>query len=60
MSAAARSVNSIMTETYWEVGRRIVEEEQEARPGRLRGASHRAIVPGPDQRDLAAASARST
>ena len=46
--AAARSVNSIMTETYWEVGRRIVEEEQGARPGRLRGASHRAIVPGPD------------
>ncbi|MHC5541861.1 PDDEXK nuclease domain-containing protein [Singulisphaera rosea] len=25
---AARSVNSIMTATYWEVGRRIVEEEQ--------------------------------
>ena len=26
--AAARSVNSIMTTTYWAVGRRIVEEEQ--------------------------------
>ncbi len=26
--AAARSVNSIMTATYWEIGRRIVEEEQ--------------------------------
>lgn len=26
--AAARSVNSIMTTTYWEVGRRIVEYEQ--------------------------------
>ena len=26
--AAARSVNSIMTATYWAVGRRIVEEEQ--------------------------------
>ena len=25
---AARSVNSIMTATYWEVGRRIVEYEQ--------------------------------
>jgi hypothetical protein len=29
--AAARSVNSIMTETYWEVGRRILEEEQKGR-----------------------------
>ena len=26
--AAARSVNSVMTAAYWEVGRRIVEEEQ--------------------------------
>ena len=26
--AAARSVNSIMTATYWEIGHRIVEEEQ--------------------------------
>lgn len=26
-SAAARNVNSIMTATYWEIGRRIVEEE---------------------------------
>ena len=31
--AAARSVNSIMTATYWEVGRRIVEQEQEGSPG---------------------------
>ncbi|MGP0063014.1 MAG: PDDEXK nuclease domain-containing protein, partial [Isosphaeraceae bacterium] len=29
--AAARSINSIMTETYWEVGRRIFEEEQKGR-----------------------------
>jgi DUF1016 N-terminal domain len=27
-SAAARSVNSVMTVTYWKVGRRIVEHEQ--------------------------------
>lgn len=27
-SAAARSVNSILTSTYWEIGRRIVEFEQ--------------------------------
>lgn len=27
-SAAARNVNSIMTTTYWEIGRRIVESEQ--------------------------------
>jgi DUF1016 N-terminal domain len=26
--SAARSVNAIMTATYWAVGRRIVEEEQ--------------------------------
>ena len=29
--AAARSVNSIMTATYWEIGRRIVEFEQGGR-----------------------------
>jgi hypothetical protein len=27
-SAAARNVNSIMTATYWEIGRRIVTLEQ--------------------------------
>jgi hypothetical protein len=26
--AAARSVNALMTATYWEIGRRIVEFEQ--------------------------------
>jgi len=26
--AAARSVNAVMTTTYWEVGRRIIEREQ--------------------------------
>ena len=26
--AAARSVNAVMTATYWEIGRRIVESEQ--------------------------------
>jgi len=33
-SAAARNVNSIMTATYWEIGRRIVNLEQ--------GGEHRA------------------
>ncbi|AYZ64468.1 DUF1016 family protein [Burkholderia multivorans] len=42
-AAAARSVNALMTATYWEIGRRIVEFEQggegratygEAVPGR--------------------------
>ena len=28
---AARQVNSVMTATYWEVGRRIVEHEQHGR-----------------------------
>ena len=27
-SAAARSVNAVMTATYWEIGRRIVEQDQ--------------------------------
>ena len=27
-SAAARSVNALMTASYWEIGRRIVEFEQ--------------------------------
>ena len=28
-SAVARNVNSIMTATYWEIGRRIVQSEQQ-------------------------------
>jgi hypothetical protein len=28
---SARAVNSIMTATYWEIGRRIVESEQKGR-----------------------------
>ena len=36
--AAARSVNSIMTATYWEIGRRIVEEEQRGRERAAYGA----------------------
>ena len=35
-SAAARNVNSIMTATYWEIGRRIVTLEQ--------GGEHRACL----------------
>ena len=27
-TASARSINAIMTSTYWEIGRRIVEFEQ--------------------------------
>ena len=27
-AASARSVNALMTATYWEIGRRIVESEQ--------------------------------
>ena len=36
--AAARSVNSIMTTTYWAVGRRIVEFEQEGKGRAAYGA----------------------
>ena len=28
---SARTVNAIMTATYWEIGRRIVESEQEGK-----------------------------
>ena len=28
-----RSINALMTATYWEIGRRIVEFEQVANPG---------------------------
>lgn len=30
--AVARSVNAILTATYWEIGRRIVEHEQQGAP----------------------------
>ena len=30
--ASARAVNAVMTATYWEIGRRIVEFEQEGKP----------------------------
>ena len=39
--AAARSVNAVMTATYWLVGRRIVEEEQ---AGRARAAYGEALL----------------
>jgi hypothetical protein len=39
--AAARSVNAVMTATYWLVGRRIVEEEQE---GRARAVYGEALI----------------
>ncbi len=35
--AAARSVNALMTASYWEIGRRIVEFEQGARDARSMG-----------------------
>lgn len=31
-SAAARSVNTVMTATYWQIGRRIVEDELSGKP----------------------------
>lgn len=39
--AAARSVNAVMTATYWEIGRRIVEEQQQ---GNRRAAYGEALV----------------
>ncbi|WP_321969075.1 PDDEXK nuclease domain-containing protein [Paraburkholderia tropica] len=40
-SAAARSVNALMTATYWEIGRRIVEFEQ---GGEVRAAYGEALI----------------
>jgi hypothetical protein len=39
--AAARAVNTVMTATYWEIGRRIVERDQggEARAAMARHSS---------------------
>jgi DUF1016 N-terminal domain len=42
---SARSVNAIMTQTYWEVGRRIVEHEQQ---GKKRAVYGEALVHRPD------------
>ena len=39
--AAARSVNAVMTATYWEIGRRIVEQEQ---GGKRRAAYGKALI----------------
>ena len=39
--AAARSVNAVMTATYWDVGRRIVELEQ---AGQHRAAYGEALI----------------
>jgi DUF1016 N-terminal domain len=36
--SAARSVNALMTATYWEIGRRIVEFEQGGRERAIYGA----------------------
>ncbi|MCH6472406.1 PDDEXK nuclease domain-containing protein [Sinomonas terrae] len=40
-AAAARSVNAVMTRTYWQVGRRIVEDEQ---AGQTRAAYGEALL----------------
>lgn len=40
-AAAARSVNAVMTVTYWQVGRRIVEDEQ---AGQARAAYGEALL----------------
>lgn len=42
-TAAVRSVNAVMTASYWEVGRRIVEAEQK---GRRRAAYGEQILIG--------------
>jgi hypothetical protein len=33
-AASARSVNALMTASYWEIGRRIVQFEQQGRSAR--------------------------
>jgi len=41
---SAKTVNSIMTATYWEIGRRIVDNEQKGRVGGLRGNDYEALA----------------
>ena len=43
--ASARAVNAVMTATYWEIGRRIVEYEQPGEWLRSRGGRHAAVFP---------------
>ena len=46
-SAAARNVNALMTATYWEIGRRIVQSEQAGRKRAEYGeCAHRATREG--------------
>ena len=40
-NASARSVNALMTATYWEIGRRIVEFEQQ---GQVRAEYGEAVI----------------
>jgi hypothetical protein len=37
-AVSARSINAVMTATYWEIGRRIVESEMRGEVRRLRGS----------------------
>ena len=40
-STSARAVNAIMTATYWEIGRRIVEHEQQGKVRLIEEDFHR-------------------
>ena len=43
-SNAYRTVNSIMVETYWKIGRRIVEEEQNGKTRQPHGTKCRRVA----------------
>src|SRR5262249_28321734 len=47
--SAGRAVNAVMTATYWQIGRRIVEEEQKgSRSSLIRGRTRSKLGQGPD------------
>lgn len=55
---AARSVNALMTASYWEIGRRIVEAEQKGKRRAGYGEQLIAASPVTSQLNLVAALAR--
>jgi hypothetical protein len=58
--ASARAVNSLMTATYWEIGRRIVEHEQAGENARLTARSFSRAFPVTSRNVLAGDTAWTT
>jgi hypothetical protein len=57
---AARSVNAVLTMTYWQVGQRLVEHEQAVRRGRTMGSDCSSVCRGTCRRGSVVVSRRET